>query len=49
MEVIGRLRIRPGPFGEEQLRDHLGEVVRGTFEETLNALLEANADALCGT
>lgn len=33
---------------EEEIRDHLGEVVRGTVEETLNALLEAEADRLCG-
>ena len=26
---------------------HLGEVVRGTVEETLNQLLEADAEALC--
>jgi transposase-like protein len=30
------------------LRDHLGELVRGTVEETLNSLLDAEADALCG-
>jgi putative transposase len=33
---------------EEKIKDHLGEVVRGTVEETLNALLQAEADALCG-
>jgi putative transposase len=27
---------------------HLGALVRGTVEETLNALLDAEADALCG-
>jgi transposase-like protein len=32
---------------EAQIRDHLGEVVRGTVEETLNAMLDAEADALC--
>jgi len=32
----------------EQLRSHVDEVVRGTVEETLNALLDAEADALCG-
>ena len=26
----------------------LGELVRGTVEETLNGLLDAEADALCG-
>jgi len=33
---------------EARIRDHLGEVVRGSVEETLNALLDAEADALCG-
>jgi transposase-like protein len=36
-----------GQFGG-YLRDHLGEMVRGTVEETLNALLDAEADLLCG-
>ncbi len=31
-----------------RIRDHLGEMVRGTVEETLNALLDAEADQLCG-
>ncbi|MCG2631935.1 MULTISPECIES: transposase [Bradyrhizobium] len=33
---------------EARIRDHLGEMVRGTVEETLNAMLEAEADLLCG-
>jgi Transposase, Mutator family len=33
---------------EARIRDHLGEMVRGTVEETLNAMLEAEADQLCG-
>ena len=33
---------------EARIRDHLGEMVRGTVEETLNALLDAEADRLCG-
>lgn len=33
---------------EARIRDHLGEMVRGTVEETLNALLDAEADGLCG-
>ncbi|HKJ95006.1 MAG TPA: transposase, partial [Gammaproteobacteria bacterium] len=33
---------------EGQIRDHLGELVKGTVEETLNAMLEAEAEALCG-
>jgi putative transposase len=32
---------------EGQIRSHLDEVVRGTVEETLSALLEAKADGLC--
>jgi len=33
---------------EARIQDHLGELVRGTVEETLNAMLDAEADALCG-
>jgi Transposase, Mutator family len=33
---------------EARIRDHLGEMVRGTVEETLNALVDAEADRLCG-
>ena len=29
---------------EARIRDHLGEMVRGTVEETLNAMLDAEAD-----
>ncbi|MCP3955560.1 MAG: IS256 family transposase [Desulfobacterales bacterium] len=32
---------------EKQIRDHLGELVRGSVEETLNKLLDAEADKLC--
>ena len=32
---------------EGKLQDHVGQAVRGAVEETLNALLEAEADALC--
>jgi putative transposase len=32
---------------ESKIRDHLGELVRGTVEETLNNLLDAEADQLC--
>ena len=32
---------------EEQIREHLGNLVRGTVEETLNKLLDAEADQLC--
>ena len=30
-----------GPIDEGRIRDHLGEMVRGTVEETLNALERA--------
>ena len=33
---------------EGKIKDHLGELVRGTVEETLNSMLDAEADALCG-
>ena len=33
---------------EAELEDHLGKVLRGTIEETLNGLLDAEADKLCG-
>jgi transposase-like protein len=32
---------------EARIKDHLGELVRGSVEETLNALLDAEADRLC--
>ncbi|MBK8906683.1 MAG: IS256 family transposase [Rhodospirillales bacterium] len=32
---------------EEQTREYLGKIVRGSVEETLNALLDAEADRLC--
>ena len=33
---------------EARIRDHLGEMVRRTVEETLNAMLDAEADQICG-
>jgi putative transposase len=33
---------------EERIKDHLGRIVLGTVEDTLNALLDAEADRLCG-
>jgi transposase-like protein len=45
---------RVGEFGEvirideAQLKGHVVEVVRQSVEETLNGLLEAEADAICG-
>src|SRR5258708_32144922 len=32
---------------DERIKSHLDRVVRGTVEETLNALLDAEADWLC--
>ena len=32
---------------EERIKDHLGRIVRGTVEGTLNAVLDAEADRLC--
>jgi putative transposase len=34
-------------INEEGVREHLGEIVRGTVQETLNALLNEEADRLC--
>ena len=31
-----------------RIEDHLGEMVRGTVERALNAMLDAEADELCG-
>ena len=33
---------------EAQVRSHVDQVVRATVEETLNSLLDAEADQLCG-
>ena len=32
---------------ESEIRGHLNELVRGTVEETLNGLLDAEADEMC--
>ena len=43
----------PSPLGnvitidDERIKNHLDRVVRGSVEETLNALLDAEADGLC--
>ena len=34
-------------INEAQIQDHLGQMVRSTVEETLNAMLDAEADQLC--
>ena len=47
-EDEGKLMGQVIKIDEARIRDHLGEMVRGTVEETLNALLDAEADELCG-
>lgn len=32
---------------ESEIRGHLDEMVRGTVEQTLNAMLDAEADQMC--
>jgi len=32
---------------EQEIRSHLDQIVRGTIEDTLNSLLDAEADAIC--
>jgi transposase-like protein len=34
-------------INEAEVKEHLGEIVRGTVQETLNALLDEEADRLC--
>lgn len=34
-------------INEQKIKDHLGEFVRDTVEETLNAMLDAEADTIC--
>jgi transposase-like protein len=51
VEPAGEARPPLGPvvkIDEGRIREHLDEVVRSTVEETLNALLNAEADHLCG-
>ncbi|MGD0787956.1 MAG: hypothetical protein ABR898_08215 [Terracidiphilus sp.] len=51
VEPAGGARAPLGPvvkIDEGRIRDHLDEVVRSTVEEILNALLDAEADHLCG-
>ena len=33
---------------DARIRDHLGEMVRGTVEGALNSMLDANTDRICG-
>ena len=54
MEAVAETQSETKPLGavvqidEGKIRAHLDEVVRATVEETLNALLDAEADHLCG-
>jgi len=51
VDPVGEARSALGPvvkIDEGRIREHLDEVVRSTVEETLNALLDAEADHLCG-
>jgi len=51
VEPAGEGRPPLGPvvqIDEGRIQAHLDEVVRATVEETLNALLDAEADRLCG-
>lgn len=34
-------------INDQEVKDHLDKIVRGTVEETINSLLDAEADALC--
>ena len=50
MEAIrttGKKKVPVIAVDEEELRTHVSEVVRQCIEETLNGLLDAEADALC--
>ena len=51
VDSAGGMKTVPGPvvqIDEGRIQAHLDEVVRATVEETLNALLDAEADQLCG-
>ena len=47
---VGEEKIERRPvitIDDQRIKSHLDRVVRGTVEETLNALLDAEADRLC--
>jgi transposase-like protein len=51
VDSAGGMKTVPGPvvqIDEGRIQAHLDEVVRATVEETLNGLLDAEADRLCG-
>ena len=35
-------------INDARIQGHLGELVRGNVEDTLSAMLDAEADAMCG-
>ena len=47
-ETENKLMSQVIQIDEARIKDHLGEMVRGTVEEALNAMLDAEADRLCG-
>ena len=47
-EIDGKEMSNVIRIDEARIKDHLGEMVRGTVEEALNAMLDAEADRLCG-
>ena len=47
-EIDGKEMSNVIRIDEGRIKDHLGEMVRGTVEEALNAMLDAEADRLCG-
>jgi hypothetical protein len=42
-------QVRIIQIDEEQVKNHLGKIVRGTVQETLNALLHEEAERFCRT
>lgn len=47
IKELGKKKVPVVAVDEQELRAHVSEVVRQSVEETLNGLLEAEADALC--
>ncbi len=43
LKALGALQV-----DKNKLKGHVDEVVRSSVEETLNALLDAEADEICG-
>ena len=47
IKETGKRKVSDFAVDEQELRSHVSEVVRQSVEETLNGLLDAEADALC--